>query len=183
MDSQIQVSNSAECSSPPFITSCTDSHNIIPAASPAATSTPRNNIHFNTNTQTQFQTPATNTPALHPTAFFYQPSNEFCHYYVNCKEISFGTVTYLLNKSSKGYNVQSNENECIIYYQQQYDNRVYEISCKIASPILINNCLNKNFLGIDLHQENEQENLTFTLDQKENLEIHLLQYLSNYLLN
>ena len=133
---------------------------------------------------TSFQQTFIITPEPHPTTFFYRPSNEFCHYYVNCKETSYSTVTYLLNRSLKGHNIQSNENECVIYYQQQYDNWVYQISCQIASPSLVNNCLNKNFLGIELQQQNnvEQENLTFALDQRENLETHLLKYLSNYLL-
>ena len=145
--------------------------------------------------QQTLQTPANNmssipeqtssehpTLSVHPTTFYYQPPNDFCHYYVDCKEISYDAVIYLLNKSLKVSNVQSNENECVIYYHQQYDSRVYWISCEIASPCLINNCLNKNFLGVELQQNVEQENLAFILDQKENLEFHLLQYLSNYLL-
>src|ERR1051325_6349986 len=144
--------------------------------------------------QQTFQTPANNmnsiseqtssehpTLPVHPTTFFYRPPNDFCYYYADCKEISYDAVIYLLNKLLKVSDVQSNKNECIIYYQQ-YDNRVYQISCEIASPCLINNCLNKNFLGIEPQQNVGQENLAFTLDQKENLEFHLLQYLSNYLL-
>ena len=138
-----------------------------------------NNIN-STPDQTSSEHP---TLPVHPTTFYYRPPNDFCHYYVDCKEISYDAVIYLLNKLLKVSNAQSDGNECIIYYQQQYDNRVYQISCEIASPRLINNCLNKNFLGVELQQQNvEQENLSFTLDQKENLEFHLLQYLSNYLL-
>ena len=122
------------------------------------------------------------TLPVHPITFYYRPPNDFCHYYVDCKEISYDAVIYLLNKSLKVSDVQSNEYECIIYYHQQHDNRVYRISCEIASPRLINNCLNKNFLGIELQQWAGQENLAFTLDQKENLEFYLSQYLSNYLL-
>ena len=123
-------------------------------------------------------------PPVHPTDFFYQPSNDFHHYYISCKEISYDTVGYLLNKSLKEHNVQSNKEECIFYYQQQYNNRLYQVLCVIASPLLINNCLNKHLLGIEFQQRNmEQKNLEFTLYQKENLELHLLQYLNNYLLN
>ncbi|GET52853.1 hypothetical protein GLOIN_2v1123362 [Rhizophagus irregularis DAOM 181602=DAOM 197198] len=75
------------------------------------------------------------------------------------------TVTYLLNKSLKENNVQSNENECIFYYKQQHDARFYQVSCEIVSPLLINNCLNKNFLGFEL-QNSEQEHLVFTINQK-----------------
>src|SRR3954452_7202415 len=59
----------------------------------------------------------------HPTAFFYRPSNDFCHYYIICKEISYDTVGFLLNKSLKEHNIQSNKNECIFYYQQQCNSR------------------------------------------------------------
>src|SRR2546421_8738040 len=38
---------------------------------------------------------------VHPTSFFYRPSNDFCHYYISCKEIPYDTVGYLLNKSLK----------------------------------------------------------------------------------
>ena len=89
-----------------------------------------------------------------------------------------------MNKSLKENNIQSNKKECIFYHQQQCNNRLYQVSCEIASPLLINNYLNKNLLGIEFQRQNmEQENLEFTFDQKENLEIHLLQYLNNYLLN
>ncbi|GBC04434.1 hypothetical protein RclHR1_05690002 [Rhizophagus clarus] len=125
------------------------------------------------------------TPAqiiAHPNVFFYRPPNDFCHYYVSCKEICYDTVTHLLNKLKEN-NIQVNENECIFYYQQQYDNRFYQISCEIVSPSLIDNCLNKNFLGFELQQNVNQEYLAFTFDQKENLEYFLNQYLSQYLLN
>ncbi|PKY53670.1 hypothetical protein RhiirA4_499421 [Rhizophagus irregularis] len=130
-------------------------------------------------TQT-LQTTLATTP-FHPTTFFYSPPNEFCHYYINCKEICYDTVAYLLNKSLKENNVKSNENECIFYYQQQHDARFYQVSCEIVSPLLINNCLNKNFLGFEF-QQNVDEKLAFTFEQKENLEGWLKQYLSQYLL-
>ncbi|RIA91350.1 hypothetical protein C1645_805241 [Glomus cerebriforme] len=121
----------------------------------------------------------------HPIAFFFQPPSDFYHYYVNCKEISYDTIAYLLTKTfknSKERNIQFKENEYIFVYRQRYD-QFYQISCEIVSPLLVNNCLNKNFLGIELQQDAAQENLSFTSDQKENLEYHLKQYLSQYLLN
>ncbi|GBC09890.1 hypothetical protein RclHR1_00920008 [Rhizophagus clarus] len=137
-----------------------------------------NNINYNMQTQI---VPPQQTPPVHPNVFFYRPPNDFWHYYVNCKEICYGTVTYLLNRSLKE-NMQFNENECFFYYQQQHDARFYQITCEIVSPILINNCLNKNFLGIEF-QNSEQEHLAFTFDQKVNLENYLKQYLSLYSLN
>ncbi|CAB4374308.1 unnamed protein product [Rhizophagus irregularis] len=134
------------------------------------------------NMQTSPQQTLQTATSFHPTIFFYRPPNEFCHYYVNCKEICYDTVAYLLNKSLKENNVQSNENECIFYYKQQHDARFYQVLCEIVSPLLINNYLNKNFLGFEL-QNLEQEHLVFTINQKENLEYHLKQYLSLHLLN
>ncbi|CAB4443173.1 unnamed protein product [Rhizophagus irregularis] len=120
---------------------------------------------------------------FHPTTFFYRPPNDFCRYYVNCKEICLDTVEYLINKHLKENNVQSNENECIFYYQQQHDARFYQVSCEIVSQLLIDNYLNKNFLGFELQNSEQQEHLVFTINQKENLEYYLRQYLSFQLLN
>ena len=120
-------------------------------------------------------------PFVHPTAFFFRPFNDFCHYYVNCESISYDNVAHLLNKL-KEQNIQSNENECIFYYKQQYNDQFYQISCEIVSPILVSNCLNEKF-GIGLQYEEIGEHLTFKLGQKENLELHLKQHLSQYLLN
>ncbi|GBB94505.1 hypothetical protein RclHR1_02370005 [Rhizophagus clarus] len=119
---------------------------------------------------------------VHPTTFFYRPPSDFYHYYVICKEISKDSVGDLLNKLLRESNVQPNENECIFYYQQQYDNRLYQVSCEIVSPLVINNCLNKNFLGVEFQQNMEQEKLVFTFNQKEYLEGHLKKYLSQYVL-
>ncbi|PKC64140.1 hypothetical protein RhiirA1_462821 [Rhizophagus irregularis] len=73
----------------------------------------------------------------------------------NAYEISNDIVAYLLNKSLKERNAQSNE---------------------------VNNCLSKNFLEIEFQQNMEQEHLVLTFDQREYLECHLKKYLSQYLL-
>src|SRR5436190_22449430 len=44
----------------------------------------------------QFQTlvnsaQTSNVLPVHPTSFFYRPLNDFRHYYINCKEISYNT--------------------------------------------------------------------------------------------
>ncbi|PKY30518.1 hypothetical protein RhiirB3_531097 [Rhizophagus irregularis] len=102
---------------------------------------------------------------------------------VHPTEISNDIVAYLLNKSLKERSVQPNENECIFYYQQQCNNRLYQVSCEIVSPLLVNNCLSKNFLGVEFQQNMEQEHIVLTFDQKEYLECHYLKkYLSQYLL-
>ena len=156
--------------------------NISPPVQPTVTQFQQHLI-----SPTQF--PATQSPSLqqnpiqfiHPTKFFYRPLNDFCHYYVNCEIISHDNLEHLLNKL-KEQNIQSNENECIFYYSQQYNDQFYQISCEIVSPILVSNCLNEKY-GISLRYEEIDEHLTFKLGQKENLELHLKQHLSQYLLN
>src|SRR6266511_2729808 len=77
--------------------------------------------------------------------FFYRLPSDFYHYRINCNEISYDTVVCLLKKL---YNDQENimqfkEDEYIFFYRQECDNRFYQISCEIVSPLLVNNCLNK----------------------------------------
>src|SRR5436190_9562986 len=87
---------------------------------PAVHDTAASNTQMQNQPQQTFQNPF---PPVHPSDFFYQPSNDLHHYYISCKEISYDTVGYLLNKSLKEHNVQSNKEECIFYHQQQYNNR------------------------------------------------------------
>ncbi|PKY55225.1 hypothetical protein RhiirA4_73727 [Rhizophagus irregularis] len=120
---------------------------------------------------------------IHPSVFFYRPPTDFYHYLIECNEISHDATVSLLNKLLKENNVKSKENEHFFIYQQKYDDRFYQISCEIISPLIVNNCLSKNFLGVELQQNMEQECLAFTVDQKKYLEHHLMQYLSQYILN
>ncbi|CAB4485132.1 hypothetical protein RhiirA5_437967 [Rhizophagus irregularis] len=126
---------------------------------------------------------------IHPIFFFYQPENDFYYYKVNCKEIKYEDILYFLNKlfknnlNNREHEIQSHENEHIFFYYQQNDNRFYQVICELVSPIAITNYLNENIYGIKLQQNMEQEQLSFIIEQKQNLEFHLTQYLSNYLLN
>jgi uncharacterized protein (DUF2344 family) len=85
--------------------------------------------------------------------------------------------------NSKEFNTQSNENEYIFFYQQEYDNRFYQVTCEIVSPSSITNYLNENIYRIKPQQEQQEERLSFIIEQKQNLEFHLTQHLRNYLLN
>ena len=110
------------------------------------------------------------------------PPNHSYHYRVNCQEISYDAIESLLNGRENV--TQRREDKYVFFYQQKFDNRFYQVSCEIAPPLLVNNCLNKNFLGIDLENQNmEQEYLAFNFKQKEDLEHHLRQYLSQRVLN
>ncbi|CAB4443197.1 unnamed protein product [Rhizophagus irregularis] len=133
-----------------------------------------NNANEQTNSSSNLQ--------IHSTIFFFRPPNDLYHYYVVCKEVSNDTVAYLLNKSLKERNIQFNENGYIFYYQQQCNNRLYQVSCEIVSPLEINKCLSKKFLGVELQQNMEHEYLALTFGQKDHLERHLMKYLSQYVL-
>ncbi len=93
---------------------------------------------------------------VHSNIFIYRPPNNYCQYYVKCENFSNDLVIQSLNKIK---------------------------ACEIVPPSFINNYLNKTIHGIEIEQNMEQEQLAFTSDQEKNLEIHLSQYLSNYLLN
>ncbi|GBC03948.1 hypothetical protein RclHR1_05410004 [Rhizophagus clarus] len=116
---------------------------------------------------------------IHPTSFFYRPENDFYHYRVNCKEIKHNVITYFLNSNNK---IQFHENEHVFFYHQQYDDRFYQVICELVSPTAITNYLNENIYGIKLQQNMGQEQLSFSIEQKQNLEFYLAQYLSNNLL-
>src|SRR3954452_14682398 len=84
-------------------------------------------------------------PPVHPTVFFYRPPNDFYHYRVTCEKIPYATIESLLKKlfNDKGNITQFKEDECIFCYQQKYNDQFYKVSCKIISPLLINNCLSE----------------------------------------
>jgi hypothetical protein len=131
------------------------------------------------------QAPAIQTQLIHPNFFFYQPKNDYYYHKVNCKEINYKEITYFLNKSSNNreHEIQFHKSKHVFFYHQQYDNRFYQIICELVSPIAITNYLNENIYGIKLQQNVDQEQLSYIIEQKQNLEFHLIQYLSNYLLN
>jgi len=121
-------------------------------------------------------------PPVHSNIFIYRPPNNYCQYYVKCENFSNDLVIQSLNKIKENI-IQLKKNEYIFFYQQKYNYQIYQISCEIVPPSFINNYLNKTIHGIEIEQNMEQEQLAFTSDQEKNLEIHLSQYLSNYLLN
>ncbi|PKK74503.1 hypothetical protein RhiirC2_774716 [Rhizophagus irregularis] len=145
-----------------------------------------NNSHVQFSDVRTFHTTPTYYNSLYnPNNFPVVPPNELYHYNIKCNEISYSNVIFLLNKSlnSKEFNTQSNENEYIFFYQQEYHNRFYQVTCEIVSPSSITNYLNENIYGIKPQQEQQEERLSFIIEQKQNLEFHLTQYLRNYLLN
>ncbi|GBC04435.1 hypothetical protein RclHR1_05690003 [Rhizophagus clarus] len=194
MSSQVQIPDSENNNQPSFVSTQYDSQenalqsherqeDLTTPSNVTYVGQPTNNFQFQpTDNNAHVQTNSSTNLQIHPTVFPFRPPNDFYHYYVICKEISIETVANLLNKSSKERNVRSNDYECVFYYQQQYNNRLYQVSCEIISPLLVNKCLSKSFLGIELQQNMEQENLALTFGQKDHLECHLKKYLSQYVL-
>ncbi|GES95350.1 hypothetical protein GLOIN_2v1669728 [Rhizophagus clarus] len=135
-----------------------------------------------TNNVTSAPQQITETNSYHPTVFYHYLPNDFYYYHINCKEISYNTIAFLLNKFLNN-NIQNNEYEHIFFYHQRHDNRFYKIICEIIDPSSITNYLNQNIHGHVIGQNANQEKLCFSGDQKENIESQLTQYLSQYLLN
>ncbi|CAB4467037.1 hypothetical protein RhiirA5_378814 [Rhizophagus irregularis] len=110
--------------------------------------------------------------------FFCKPPNDPCNYHITCIGIPFDTltITQLLNDSSDG-NINSNQNEYTFYYQQKSNGQIYQIICEIVTPF----GLNKTVYGIEIAQSFGQDQSSFTLDQKQNLKLYLIQCLSNLL--
>src|ERR1043165_3119226 len=118
-----------------------------------------------------------NTNMTHPNAFFYQPQNDFTSYHIICTEFSLGTVIQILNNSIPDTYYQ---NEYHFYYQQQSNNRIYRVSCKIACTSF----LNEMFYGsTQVNPNSVQGQSAFTPDQKENLKFNLTRYLNHYMLD
>src|SRR5688572_14962269 len=170
--SQIQLSDSENHLSSPISTPYNPQDAVLPHESYSANEDTYH-VTYAAQAQQAIQTPVIDTP-VHPTVFFFRPPNDFYHYHVICKEITYDAIEHLLNKSLNGNNVSFNENECTFFYQQKFNNRFYQISCEIVSPLLVNDCLSMHFLGFELqHQNMEQESLAFTFYQKAHLEDHL----------
>jgi hypothetical protein len=114
--------------------------------------------------------------AIHPISFFYQPPNDFYIYHITTKEISRVIATQRLNED-----INYHQNKYV--FHKEINNRFYLVECEIVLPSLIINFLNKSVYGIETELNTEQEQLTFTFNQKENLRFYLTQYLDRYLWN
>jgi len=99
-------------------------------------------------------------------AFFHNPPNDHQIYHVTCKLLSKGNID----------NIKPFPDH--IFYHQIDDN-FYQITCILISHSLIVQFLNKKIYGIELRQgeEQQQERLTFSNDQRDNLEFHLREFL------
>jgi len=97
-------------------------------------------------------------------SFFYNPSGDFQIYHITCG---------LLNE-----NVDT-PSDYTFYYKLD-DKTFYKVTCRLISHSLIVQFLNKKFYGIELRQEPQQDYLTFSNDQRDNLEFHLKEFFSNH---
>jgi hypothetical protein len=111
--------------------------------------------------------------------FFYNPPNDPQIFHITCKEISHDYESQILNKSNIPHH------NCAIYtfYYHLNHNKSFQITCEMVSHTLIVQYLNKNIFGIELRQNEQQqeEYLSFSNGQRENLEYHLKEFLFNYL--
>jgi hypothetical protein len=100
-------------------------------------------------------------------AFFYTPPGDFQIYYV--------TFEFLKE------NIDSNSDHT--FYYKINDNSFYQVSCILISHSLVTQILNKEIFGIEIRQgeESQQDYLTFSNNQRDNLEFHLKDFFSNRL--
>ena len=103
-------------------------------------------------------------------AFFYNPPGDHQIYHITC-ELSSGNI----NKTDL---ISDHK-----FYYKLDDKNFYQMSCILISNSLIVQFLNKNIYGIELKQgeEQQQEYLTFSNGQRNNLEFHLREFLFNHL--
>jgi len=100
-------------------------------------------------------------------AFFYNPPNDNQIYHITCELLSEGNIDNINPLSDHAF-----------YYKLD-DKNVYQITCILISHSIIVQFLNKNIYGIELRQgeEQQQEFLTFSNGQRDNLEFHLREFL------
>jgi hypothetical protein len=96
-------------------------------------------------------------------SFFYNPPDDHQIYHITCKEI----------KSEKINDIDQHSDH--IFYQRLDDKNFCQITCNLIPNSLIAQYLNKNMFGIELKrvERQEQEVLTFSITQQNNLEYHL----------
>jgi len=74
-------------------------------------------------------------------SFFYKAFTDFQIYHINCKEISFETISRLL--SNNDCLTQNNVQLHVFYFQQPDDKKIYKITCEVAPYAYIIYILNK----------------------------------------
>ncbi|CAB4412028.1 unnamed protein product [Rhizophagus irregularis] len=96
-------------------------------------------------------------------SFFYNPPDDHQIYHITCEEI----------KSEKINDIDIKHSDHIFYHS--LDDKNFQITCNLISNTLIAQYLNKERFGIELKQVEvqEQECLTFSNTQQNNLEYHL----------
>ncbi|CAG8565853.1 uncharacterized protein OCT59_017011 [Rhizophagus irregularis] len=101
------------------------------------------------------------------TAFFYNPPGDSQIYHITC-ELSNKNVDPLSDHT---------------FYYNIDDNSFYQITCRLISHSLIVQFLNKKIYGIEHKQgeEPQQDYLTFSKFQRDNLEFHLKGFFLNRL--
>ncbi|RIA91360.1 hypothetical protein C1645_822151 [Glomus cerebriforme] len=122
-----------------------------------------------TNINQLYQLTNSSSNDINRMSFFYNPPGDNQIYHITCK--------LLLNE-----NDDDTLSDHAFNYQLD-DKNHYQINCILISPSLIVQFLNKKMYGIELRQteEPQQEFLTFSNGQRDNLEFHLKEFLFNHL--
>jgi hypothetical protein len=100
-------------------------------------------------------------------SFFYNPPCDHQIYHITCE----------LSEKIKDKDIDLVSDHT--FYYKLDDKNLYQITCILISNSLIVQFLNKKIYGIELKQgeEKQEEYLTFSNAQRDNLELHLREYL------
>jgi len=122
-------------------------------------------------------------PLQHKSTFYYRPNNDFQIYLVNCKEITFNELIFQLlnNYLYSSHNYLYSNNLFVFYFQHPNDQRIYQVASEMISHSMIVQYLNLNVYGINLNQSKQHQPMEFSNTHKQNLELHLRQFLIDYL--
>ncbi|CAI2192529.1 7148_t:CDS:2, partial [Funneliformis geosporum] len=119
----------------------------------------QSNFEQVTNASSENMYHVTNTPQQENLTPSYQSSqtNSFGNpqYHVSCEKISNELIIKLLNLLKEN-RMQLKQNEYVFFYQQQCNDQIYQVSCEMVSPSLINNYLNKNIHGIEIENMGQE---------------------------
>ena len=97
----LQVFSDSENYQPSLASHYNPQDNDMLTVSPLGQETVHSNENADHVIYAQYRSPIDNNPQIqpiHPTVFIYRPPNNFYHYHINCKEISYDIVESLLKK-------------------------------------------------------------------------------------
>src|SRR6266498_2217245 len=96
-------------------------------------------------------------------SFFYRPYNDFQIYHIICKEkTSDELISQILDNCLYSSHYVYSNDLFVFYFQQPNDKRIYQITCEMVPHSIIVQFLNLNVYGIQINQNNQQQQREFS---------------------